>query len=165
MLAPMSESPDELVLYAQDDLHLWHEPKPGYSIFGSFVGRVLLTSRRFLFLSTGTSGAARRALAVAALGPLGAAAFGKTPTSQLDLTALANEGSLEVPLGRVRDHSSHRRWDLATYVRLDHATEQGEPATCAFMPKNSLLWGGARTWAETISAARAPFSAGPYRSA
>ncbi|HEU4405736.1 MAG TPA: hypothetical protein VFS43_10630 [Polyangiaceae bacterium] len=161
----MTESPEELVLYAQDDLHVWHEPKPGYSIFGSYVGRALLTSRRFLFLSTGTSGAARRALAAAALGPLGAAAFGKTPTSQLDLSALAHEGSLEVPLGRVREHGAHRRWDLATYVRLEHVTERGEPASCAFMPKNSLLWGGARAWADTIAGARAPFAAGPYRSA
>ncbi|HEU4535931.1 MAG TPA: hypothetical protein VFS00_17525 [Polyangiaceae bacterium] len=161
----MGDTPDELVLFAQDDLHLWHEPKPGYSIFGSYVGRAVLTSRRFLFLSTGTSGAARRALAVAALGPLGAAAFGKTPTSELNLSALEQEGSLELPLGRVRDHGAHRRWDLATYVNLAYASAAGEAAACSFMPKNSLLWRGARVWGEHLAGARAPFAAGPYRSA
>jgi hypothetical protein len=161
----VSEDPAELVLYAQDDLQLWPAPKPGYSIFGSFVGRALLTSRRFLFLSAGTSGAARRALAAAALGPLGAAAFGQTPTRELDLSALEREGSFAVPLGRVREHAAHRRWDLATYVRLAYADDTGEAASCSFMPKNSLLWGGARAWAEAIGGARAPFSAGPYRSA
>jgi hypothetical protein len=150
----MEASAGEVVLYAQDGLQLWNERRPGFSIFGSYVGRVLLTSARFVFLSTGDSGAARRMLVGGALGPIGALVFGQTPTDDLDERALASEGSLAIPLGRITDHGAQKRCDCATYVSVQYTNEGNEVRECSFMPKDSVAWSGAAVWAEHIEAAR-----------
>jgi hypothetical protein len=161
----MSESglASEIVVFAQDDLMLWHARRPGYSIFGAYTGRVLLTSARLLFLSTGGSGAARRLLVSVALGPIGSLALGQTPTSGLDLRALESEGSVAIPLGNITDHGAQRRCDCATYVSVQYRKEGDTISECSFMPKNSVLWSGAMRWAATIDDARKAFASSPYR--
>lgn len=152
----------EVVLFAQDGLQLWRERRPGFTIFGSYVGRVLLTSSRLLFLSAGDSGATRRLLAGAALGPIGLLVFGETPTADLDERALEAEGSLAVPLGAITAHAAQRRCDCTNYVGVQYM--QGDTvASCAFMPKDAVLWGGAARWDTELAAARAALSGAPYR--
>lgn len=153
----------EVVLYAEDELQLWHARRPGYSIFGSYTGRVMLTSRRLLFLSTGGSGAGRRLLVGLALGPIGSLVWGQTPTDDLDASALEAEGSAAVPLDAITDHQAHKRCDCATYVGVQYAKDGGATTELAFMPKNSFLWEGAQKWAAEIAAAKSAFAASPYR--
>lgn len=168
----MNEQNREIVLYAEDELQLWHERRPGFSIFGSYTGRVVLTSTRLMFLSTGGSGAGRRLLAAGTLGAVGSLLFGQTPTSDLDLSALADEGSLAVPLGRITQGLAQRRCDCTNYVGVQYAKEDGagsagseggEIAECAFMPKDGIAWPGAATWASKLDEARAAFAKSPYR--
>lgn len=164
-LARREDDERELVLFEQDDLQLWHARRPGFSIFGSFTGRVVLTSTRLLFLSTGGSGAGRRLLLAATLGPVGSLVWGQTPTADLDLSALADEGSAAVPLGAITTHSAQRRCDCATYVGVQYDKEKakGDIAELAFMPKNSVAWSGAQEWAHRIDQARAAFASSPFR--
>jgi hypothetical protein len=164
----MNEQNREIVLYAEDELQLWHERRPGFSIFGSYTGRVVLTSARLLFLSTGGSGVERR-LALGTLGVVGTLLFGQTSTAELDLSALSAEGSLAVPLGRITQGSAQRRCDCTNYVGIQYAkegakVEEGEElAECAFMPKDGIAWPGAAAWASKLDEARAAFASSPYR--
>lgn len=159
----MAEVERETVLWAEDQLHLWHERRPGFSIFGAYEGRVMLTSRRFLFLSTGGSGAGRRLLVGVTLGPIASFVWGKTPTADLDLRALEAEGSIEIPLSSINDHAAHKRCDCATYCGIQYRKADGAVAEVAFMPKESLGWPGASRWAAELTSARAAFGASPYR--
>ena len=159
----MTDTAREVILYAEDELQLWHERRPGFSIFGSYTGRVMLTSARLLFLSTGGSGVGRRLLVGVALGPIGSLVWGQTPTDDLDVSALEAEGSVAVPLGKISDHLAHRRCDCATYVGVQYGKEGDAVAQLSFMPKNSFLWAGAETWAAEIAGARKAFAASPYR--
>ena len=153
----------ETILWAEDSLHLWNTRRPGFSIFGSYEGRALLTSRRFLFLSTGGSGVARRLAVGAALGPIGSMIWGKTPTGELDLSALEAEGSIEIPLASINDHAAHKRCDCAMYVGIQYRKPDDSVDEVSFMPKDSLGWSAATQWAEELTTARSAFTAAPYR--
>ena len=144
----------ETILFSEDALQLWHARRPGYSIFGSYTGRVVLTSARLVFLSTGGSGAGRRLLVSATLGPIGSLLWGQTPTDELDLSALDAEGSIAIGLPDITDHTANRRCDCATYVSVQYMKEGNEVSECSFMPKNSMMWPGAATWASEIDDAR-----------
>ncbi len=159
----MDEPAGEVVLFAQDDLQLWHERRPGFTIFGSYVGRVLLTSARLLFLSTGESGATRRLLVGAALGPIGSLVFGQTSTADLDARALEAEGSAAIPLDRITAHGAQRRCDCTNYVGVQYTRTDDAVGELAFMPKDGIAWGGAARWATELDAARAAFTGAPYR--
>ena len=123
----------ETILWAEDSLHLWNERRPGFSIFS------------------------------AALGPIGSMVWGKTPTGDLDLSALAAEGSIEIPLSLINDHSAHKRCDRAMYVGIQYRKPDDTVAEVSFMPKDSLGWSGAPLWVGEIGSARAAFTATPYR--
>jgi len=82
----------ELAQASLDGLYRWDAEQPGMSLTGTYRGRLLLTSRRLLFLSIGGSGLAGDLAMTALFGPLGAA-LARTPTSDLDLSALEREGS------------------------------------------------------------------------
>src|SRR5436190_44242 len=90
----MEQRRQETVIDVFDHLYMWLAAKPGMTLFGSHVGRVMLTSERFLFLSTGTSGVGKQLLVGAVGGPVASLTLGQTTTDQLDLGALRNEGSL-----------------------------------------------------------------------
>lgn len=121
---------EELARASLDGIYRWDAEKPGMSLIGTYRGRLLLTSRRLVFLSTGGSGLAGDVAMAALFGPLGAA-LARTPTSDLDLSALEQEGSAAWDLTSVRSLVKKRRWDLSSYLRLD--TESGD--VCVFMTK------------------------------
>lgn len=109
----------ERVLSVIDGIYCWEGRKPGATLFGSHVGQLQLTTRRVIFLSSGTNGIAR-ALFFQALGGAGLhITLGRTPTDQLDMSALANPGSLNVPLQRIHRSWVARRWDFCSYLVLE----------------------------------------------
>jgi hypothetical protein len=126
---------DETVLNGGDDFYIWREPKPGATLIGTYIGRLLLTERRLLFLSAGTSGLTKAALAGLLGGPLIAAAFGRTRTSELNLKALENEGSLAVPLANIKACRVTRRWDFSSYLTVETNEKGGAPPAFSFMTK------------------------------
>ena len=126
---------DETVISGGDDFYVWRSPKPGATLIGSFIGRILLTDRRFLFVSAGTSGIGKAALATLIGGPLAGATIGRTRTSGLDESALENEGSLSIPLAHLKSSQVKRRWDFASYLTLETTGALELPPTCAFMTK------------------------------
>lgn len=125
---------EETVLVGADDFFAWRRPKPKMSILGAHVGRLIVTSRQILFLSTGTSGAGRAMLAALG-GPIVSWTLGRTRTDELDLSALENEGSLAVPLLEMTAIEMRRRWDFASYLTLTTTARHELPPACAFMTK------------------------------
>jgi hypothetical protein len=140
---------DERILLASDELYRWPSARPGLSIRGAFVGRAVLTERRFLFLSVGAHEARDRAMAAVLFGRLGALLVNQS-TRELDVRALQNAGSLDVPLEALSAPSAGRRWDFATFVTFTHPG--GETS---LMPRTSFLWSGAKIWAAQLAEARA----------
>ncbi|MDX2013278.1 MAG: hypothetical protein SFW67_23990 [Myxococcaceae bacterium] len=144
---------EDRIRLASDELYLWPAAKPGLSIRGSFVGRAVLTDTRFLFLSAGAHEARDRALAALLFGRLGKALLGQS-TKDLDLRALENAGSLEVPLESLEGPHAGRRWDFATWFGFTHPR-----GVASLMPRTSLLWSGAKAWAEALVAAKSESAA------
>jgi hypothetical protein len=111
--------PPEPVLSVIDRLYCWEGRKPGETVILSYIGQLRLTPRRVIFLSTGTNGIARAALAQLIGGGVAQLAAGQTATEHLDMSALANPGSLNVPLQRIHRSWVGRRWDFCSYLVLE----------------------------------------------
>jgi hypothetical protein len=145
----------EQALRAEDRIHLWASGKAGMCILGAPVGQLLLTRERLLFLSAGTSGVPRRVAATLALGVVGHALFGKTPTEALDLSALANEGSQAIPLVDLLEVDVGRRLEVTSYLRVRFLLPDRTEFEVSFAPEFGWRKGEAETWASAIDQARA----------
>lgn len=88
---------NERVLAAEDGIYCWPGRKMKATLFSAKLGRLVLTDQRLVFVSSGGSDAATRALQAAAMGPIGGVIGAST--AGLDGSALQNPGSLEVSLG------------------------------------------------------------------
>jgi hypothetical protein len=55
-------SAPEVPLLTVDDLHVWRASKPGMTIFGAARGQLVITTRRLLFHSVGSSGSLELAI-------------------------------------------------------------------------------------------------------
>ena len=130
----------EVVADALDGMYMWRAARPGVTLFGAYVGRVLLTNHRFLFLSTGATGVSRGWVFTAA-GGLTMLTFRKTTTDQLDLSALRNEGSLSGRLDHITSSRVARRWDLSNYLVVETAGTSSLPSVCSFMTRVGLSRG------------------------
>jgi hypothetical protein len=145
----------EVVLRATDGINAWAKPKPGWTMAGATVGRLVLTNERLLFLSTGTNGVAKALVASLAMGPLGQVMFGQTKTSDLDLSALETRGSFSVPLARLSSCELRKRWDFGMYLSLRYTDDTEQPRVRAVMA-NTLLgsWKLFRQWHAEIEDAQ-----------
>ena len=68
------------------------------TLFSAKLGSLILTNQRPLFLSSGSTDAMQRAARAASTPVLG---MHSDATAHLDLSALANPGSLEIPLSAI----------------------------------------------------------------
>jgi len=84
--------------------------KPKRIILGSYLGKLVLTNKRLLFISSGKSSTAGSLAGVAVGGALGGAIGawagtkigGKIGTDKLDLEGLKNAGSFDIPIEAIR---------------------------------------------------------------
>lgn len=150
----MDEQKQEAVVDAFDGLYMWRAARPGMTLIGSHVGRVLLTTQRFLFLSTGTSGVGKELLFTAVGGPLIRLTLGQTTTDQLDLSALRNEGSLSGRLEHITNSRVARRWDLSNYLVVETAGPASLPPICSFMTRFGQSRGRLLTFRQTLESMR-----------
>ncbi len=113
----------ENVLRWVDAMMCWPRERPGLANRGSFLGSLVLTNQRLLFLSTGGSRWLNRVLGTAAGSFLGALAVGRALTEDLDLGILGNAGSLEIPLVQILLCQAKRRWDFGAYLTVRWAED------------------------------------------
>lgn len=120
---------EETVRFVSDNMRCWDSAKPGFTKFGTYLGRILVTNQRFIFLSSGGSkmgtiiGA--NLLAGGIIGPL---LIGKSLTRDLELEALNNEGSFAMNFNEITHCAAVRRWDFAGYLTI-----QGNSINRSFM--------------------------------
>jgi hypothetical protein len=151
----MADDTPEVVLDAIDGIYMWRARKPGMTLFGSYVGRLMLTSQRFLFLSSGVSGVGKALLVTAIGGPLAGLTLGQTTTDQLDLSALRNETSVSGRLQFITSARVRRRWDFSTYLTIDTAGTHSLPPVSAYMTRYGRNGAALLRFLHALDAARA----------
>jgi hypothetical protein len=122
---------DETLLAIQTELFRWNAPVAGMTLFDTVVGTLAVTNQRVLFLSTGEHGLTGQFTV------LGKLVTGER-VDHVDFAALANTGSIDLPLDRVRSLEVKRRWDFASYLTMLATSETGRPLGFAFMSKIGL---------------------------
>ena len=108
------------------------------SLTDSFIGKLVLTNRRLLFLSTGTSGVEKMLETGLILGPIPGLILGRTSTEEMDLSALNNEGSLSIELNQIKECIVDRRRDKAAYMSLKIDSFIGGLTSYSFMKKYGI---------------------------
>ena len=135
---------DEQFLLGSEKIYRWPGPKRKATLVSGTLGRILLTSQRLLFLSTGKHDVtAGKLMAGAVFAPIG---LRTDSTEGLDLSALSNEGSLEVPIEKI---TSCELKGMFKYLVVHYVDDAGQAAATAFAPKNGGMPAGP-TWVETI---------------
>ncbi len=144
---------EERVLAVADGIYCWEGPKRKATLFSGKLGRVVLTDRRFLFLSTGKHDITARKLAAGAAGGL-SSGLATTQTDHLDESALGAAGSLALPLGHVTT------WELKGMFKFLTVGYDGPAGKqhATFAPKNGGMPDGAG-WVDAIGRAKAELGA------
>jgi hypothetical protein len=140
---------DEQVLLVQDQVFRWEGSKRKQTVVKAKLGRLVLTDRRLLFLSTGSNDLS--AASLAAGGATRGASVGRISSTQdLDLRALQAPGGLEVDLSAI---TSAELKGMFKYLVVTYRDASGAAQASTFTPKNSGMPGGA-TWVEEIERRR-----------
>jgi hypothetical protein len=115
---------EETVLFVSDNMRCWNSAKAGFTKFNTYLGKIIVTNQRFIFLSSGVSKLgtifAANLLGCAIIGPL---LIGKSLTKGLELEALQNEGSYALTFNEIESIDAIRRWDLAGYMTMQFKGE------------------------------------------
>jgi len=125
----------ETTLRALDRMYAWPGPRARVSLIGARLGRLVLTSERLLFLSTGTNGIARDLGVTLTVGAPFLPILGGRATDQLDSADLENEGAVNVRLESIHDARVERRWDLSSYLVVESVLDGGKRDASSFMTR------------------------------
>jgi hypothetical protein len=131
-----------------DQIFKWDAPKRKSTLLSAKLGRLVLTSDRLLFLSTGKHDVTVGRLVGGAISPV--LGLGTASTDDLDLSALENEGSLDLGFDRIVHAELKGMFKFMVVTYRDGA---GQEAHATFAPKNGGMPDGP-AWVEAITAAR-----------
>ncbi|MBC7865635.1 MAG: hypothetical protein IAF38_21855 [Bacteroidia bacterium] len=110
---------EEVVIYIADNMRCWSSRKPGMTKFGTYLGRIMITNQRFLFVSSGGSKiGAQIGMGLAFGNILGPLMLGKSLTKDLDLSALQKEGSFVHTFDKISTFKPTKRWDFISYLTI-----------------------------------------------
>ena len=143
---------DEAIILSSDRVFKWDGPKRKQTLIKAKLGRLVLTDRRLVFLSTGKND-------ITAAKLVGAGLFGGSPdaslkvsdTGALDISALTNEGAIDVPVARLRGAELHGMFKVMTVRWADGA---GAEQVATFAEKNAGMPAGP-AWVAHIERLRA----------
>lgn len=143
----------EQLIVQEDGVFRWEGPKRKSTVINAKLGRLVLTSERLVFLSSGNNDlSAGKFLAGAATST---AVLVTSSTTDLDETALQNPGSLQVPLDRI---TSAELKGMFKVLVVGYTDEGGAAQYSTFSPKNGGMPAGA-AWVESIERARTDLEA------
>lgn len=139
----------EHVINQYDQLLKWNTPKRKQTVFGAKLGRLVLTDERLIFLSSGSNDLTIGKIAAGASGLI-SVATSSSSTSHLDLSALGNDGSLNLPLSDIMDAEVKGKFFKTVSIRF---FGDGEKRHATFAPKTGSFMLAAE-WVEQITQAR-----------
>ena len=134
---------DEAIILECDKVFRWEGPKRKQTLAHAKLGRLVLTERRLLFLSTGKNDINLRRIGGAALTPLAALSTGKT--SHLDLEAVHADGGLDIAVEHLRSAELTSMFKVLT-ISWDTG---GGPIFSTFAPKNGGMPDGS-LWVDAL---------------
>ena len=135
---------DEQILMRTDKVFRWEGAKRKQTLFSAKLGRLVLTNRRLLFLSTGKHDVTAKRLAAGAIAPV--LGLGTASTADLDMEAVKAEGGIEVPLSAIRSAELKGMFKALTVTYTD---ETGAEKASTFAPKNGGMPDGP-TWVSQL---------------
>ena len=144
---------EEQMIGQQDSIFRWEGPKRKATLFSAKLGRLVLTSQRIVFLSSGKNDLSAGKLMAAAVAPIAGQMTGST--TGLDETAAENPGSIEIPLGAVTSTELKGMFKVLT---IGYTDDSGAATYSTFAPKNGGMPAG-QSWIESIDQARAGLGA------
>lgn len=146
---------EESVVLTADAVFKWDGPKRKQTVFKAKLGRLVLTDRRLVFLSTGSNDLSAMKFLAGARGT--DAVLNVSQTGSLDISALTNEGALDVPATQLRGAELHGMFKVLTVRWVDGA---GVEHAATFAEKNGGMPGGP-AWVELLDRVAAQASAAP----
>lgn len=129
---------DEQILMEQDKVFRWEGPKRKQTLFSAKLGRLVLTDKRLLFLSTGKNDVNAKRLIGGAVSPL--LGLGTSGTGHLDLSALDAPGSLVVAASAIVSAELNGMFKVLT---VHYTDASGAKQSSTFAPKNGGMPDGA----------------------
>jgi hypothetical protein len=140
---------DEQVVLVSDKIFRWEGPKRKQTIIKAKLGRLVLTDRRLLFLSTGSNDLSAGKL-IASGATHGVAGLRSSSTQDLDMSALTAPGGLEIPASRLVGAELK---GMFKFMVVHYTDGTGAQQATTFSPKNGGMPGGAQ-WVEEIERLR-----------
>ncbi|MEJ6718869.1 MAG: GYF domain-containing protein [Akkermansiaceae bacterium] len=111
---------DEKVVCCEPDMMGSVGPRAKFFIFFTKSGRVVVTNRRFLFLSEGQNGLTGQFV---------------ENVQEIDFDP---ENSVDIPLDQIKKIRVMRRWDFASYISIQGVDVNQNEVSYAFMTKAGL---------------------------
>lgn len=142
---------DEILVIECDQLLKWDAPKRKQTVFSAKLGRLVVTSQRVVFLSTGSNDLTFGKVVAGAAG-MHSVALSSSQTGHLDAAALGADGALDIPLPAINEVRVKGMFKALT---IGYDTGAGQQ-WASFAPKNGSIPGG-DGWVQWINEARAAF--------
>src|SRR3954471_13020705 len=137
---------DEVRVLSTDNVFKWDGPKRKQTVISARLGRLVLTDRRLVFLSSGSNDLSAGKLAAAGA-TRGASALRVSSTAALDSSALGNDGSLEVTVPQLARAELKGMFKVLVVWWVDAA---GTERAATFAPKNGGMPAG-MSWVKAIT--------------
>lgn len=139
----------ETIIMSADSLYRWKGPKMKSTLMGTKLGTLVLTNQRLLFLSSGKNDVLKRAAGAAVGGGIGGLAAAES-TANLDLSALANEGSMDIPLATIIDTGWTKKM-FSNFLWVTLRAADGSQEAWTFATQHGLAAGA--QWETSIKTA------------
>ncbi|HUJ11462.1 MAG TPA: hypothetical protein VL171_15715 [Verrucomicrobiae bacterium] len=132
----------ETSLLRVEAIRCWNGQRARTLVTGSFLGALVVTTQRLLFISCGVSGISWRCKTLVRGFiegfPQVFVRVGWSRTKDLQPDHVRKEGSFEVPLQRILVCEAARRWDHSPYLRLSFLSEDGKTTGKVLMTEGGL---------------------------
>ena len=117
---------DEEILYQQNGARCWYKINPGFLKLGSKSGKLLLTNKRLIFLSSGSMITSAEIVGQVAGGIVGQMIGGSTVGNKLSLDDLSRNGSWFIFLHNIHSCSAQKNLNYPYYLSISGEDENEE---------------------------------------
>ena len=111
---------EEKIIFISERMRLYNRAKPTETRIGTFLGKLIITSERFLFLSSGSSKILSEMVSNKLIlgGLIGELFFGESLTKDLNLKELKNDGRIAVGLDEIEDIKASKKFPFVKYLAV-----------------------------------------------
>ena len=141
----------ETIIHEQSGARCWYKIKPGFLKFGRKTGKLVLSNKRILFLSTGSIITATELIGHIAGGLAGQAVGGSIAGKNLSFEALSKDGSWYITLNNIIFCKSLSNFNFPYYLAVTGNNDIGEEVNYSIVFAN---WLKKENWENIINNAK-----------